>query len=131
MYDRLCMCAQHFTPFFVIYLVTAEESLLLSSLIFPLGHFDGWINNARMKARRLYHYIENNWVQSKLMITGKPSQKFHQNLLLLLLPMINNNRYSLWQNPQKCSDEEYTCFLFFLVNHLCENVESFESKLST
>lgn len=23
-----------------------------------------------MKARRLYHYIENNWVQSKLMITA-------------------------------------------------------------
>ena len=47
------------------------ERIYSSSLIFPLGHIDGWINNARMKARRLYHYIENNWVQSKLMITGK------------------------------------------------------------
>ena len=93
MRQTVCVCATFYPLLCDLPCISREEGEYRdsSSLIFPLGHFDGWINNARMKARRLYHYIENNWVQSKLMITGKPSQKFHQNLLLLLLPMINNN----------------------------------------
>ena len=91
------VCAQHYPLLCDIPCISREEGEYRdsSSLIFPLGHFDGWINNARMKARRLYHYIENNWVQSKLMITGKPSQKFHQNLLLLLLPAHDQQQESV------------------------------------
>ena len=69
-----------------------------------------------MKARRLYHYIENNWVQSKLMITAAELSgsskleltldlKFEKNGLLKimkriallrfegLLELINGNRF--------------------------------------
>ena len=100
MYATDCVCATFYPLLCDLPCISREvgEYRDSSSLIFPLGHFDGWINNARMKARRLYHYIENNWVQSKLMITAA---ELSGSLKLELTLDLKSEKNGLLENYEK------------------------------